>query len=87
MNLVCDKVVQEPTTQREGLGVKTYQCQYCRKGHDEPYRIPKKTDPTAAIAAGAVLGGMMRGGGGDGGNIGGGFGGGTTFGGGAGGGW
>lgn len=85
MNLVMDKVVEPPTTKREGFGERLYQCQFCRHTKRESYRIPKKADPTAAIAAGAILGGMAsRGGRGFGGGGGGSFGGGRSGGGGAG---
>lgn len=88
MNLVCDKVIEPPTTRKAGEGERTYQCQYCRHIRKESYQIPRKQDPSAAIAAGAVIGSMMgRGGGGGGFGGGGSFGGGHSSGGGATGGW
>lgn len=86
-NLVCDKVVVPPTTTREGVGERIYQCQYCRNLRRERYALPKTVDG-AAVAAGIAAASIFsgRGGGGFGGNSGGGsFGGGTTSGGGAGG--
>lgn len=86
MRPVSDIVTQAPTTRREGMGVKTNECEFCHHRDQRHYRIPKKEDPSAAIAAGAILGsGIGRGGGG--GGFGGGFGGGSTGGGGASGGW
>lgn len=86
MRLVSDIITQAPTTRREGMGVKTYECEFCHHRDQHHYRIPKKEDPSAAIAAGAILGSTMgRGGGG--GGFGGGFGGGSTGGGGASGSW
>lgn len=90
MNLVMDKVVDAPTTRREGHGERLYQCQFCRHKKYETYRIPRKTDNSAlaAGAAGAVLGAMASGRrGGFGGGSGGGFGGGSSSGGGAGTSW
>ncbi len=89
MNLVCNKVLEPATTRKEGIGERVYQCQYCRNIHREPYRIPRKSDDSAALAAGVVLGSMLggRGGGGGGGFSGGSFGGGSSSGGGASGGW
>ncbi len=89
MNLVMDKVVDEPTTTKVGHGERIYQCQFCRHKRREGYVIPKKTDAAAAVAAG-VVGGILSGGrngGSGGGSIGGGFGGGSSSGGGASGGW
>lgn len=90
MNLVCDKVIEPPTTRTAGEGERLYQCQYCRHIHKENYQIPRKTDDSAtALAAGAVIGSMLggRGGGGGFGGGGGSFGGGHSSGGGATGGW
>lgn len=85
MKPVSDIVTQQPTVRREGLGVKTYECEFCHHRDNRHYRIPKKENPSAALAAGAILGsGMGRGGGG---GFGGGFGGGSTGGGGASGHW
>lgn len=91
MCLESDSVVRPSTTRAVGEGVKVYGCKYCHKQIKKPYVIPKKEDPSAALAAGAVLGaaaGSRRGGGnGFGGGGFGGFGGGATGGGGAGGRW
>lgn len=87
---VADFVKLQPTTRNAGMGEKVYECKYCHHQNRVPYVIPKKTDETAALAAGAVIGSALgRGGGfgGGGGSIGGGFGGGSTGGGGATGGW
>lgn len=85
MKPVSDIVTQQPTVHREGMGVKTYECEFCHHRDNRRYRIPRKEDPSAAIAAGAILGsGLGRGGGG---GFGGGFGGGSTGGGGASGHW
>lgn len=91
MCLVSDYVTQKPTSRREGMGVKTYECQYCHHREQKPYKIPKEDDGSA-LAAAAILGAAAsrsgRGGGGfGGGSFGGGFGGGATGGGGAGGSW
>ena len=88
MCLECDMVVRPATVRSEGSGVKVYECQFCHYRDNRPYRIPRKEDPSAAIAAAAVLGSTLgRGGSGGGGGFGGGFGGGSTGGGGAGGSW
>lgn len=87
MNLVMDKVVDEPTTKREGHGERIYQCQFCRHRRREGYRIPKKADPAAAALAAGAVAGMLRGNNSGGGFGGGGFGGGHSSGGGATGGW
>ena len=92
MCLQCDMTLRQPTVKTEGEGVKVYECQFCHHRKDVPYRIPRKEDPSAAIAAAAVLGAATRGhrgggGGFGGGGFGGGFGGGATGGGGAGGSW
>lgn len=89
-----NRVLRQPTTRQEGLGVRQYHCRACGYDHDENYNIPRKTDDSALLA-GAILGaaaGSRRsggfGGGGFGGGFGGGgFGGGSTGGGGATGGW
>lgn len=85
MNLVMDKVVDPPTTKKEGHGIRLYQCQFCRHQRREDYVIPKKSDDSGALAA-AVIGGAVGssiGRGGSSGGFGGGFGGGTSSGGGA----
>ena len=91
MGLECDMTVRPATTRTEGEGVKIYTCRYCHNQLRKPYRIPRKEDPSAALAAAAVLGAASRGGrgGGGGGGFGGfgGFGGGATGGGGAGTSW
>lgn len=87
MGLRSDRVVKPATTRSEGIGEKTYECEFCHHSEKRPYRIAKKEDmAAAAIAAGAILGSGGRGGSG-GGGFGGGFGGGSTGGGGASGGW
>lgn len=89
-SLRTSRVLRQPTTRQEGLGVRQYHCRACGYDHDENYRLPRKVDDSALVA-GAVLGAAMgsrRGGGfGGGGFGGGGFGGGSTGGGGATGGW
>ncbi|MDE5843168.1 MAG: TPM domain-containing protein [Muribaculaceae bacterium] len=86
MNLGMDKVIEEPTTKHPGRGMKIYTCQFCGNFHREEYDIPRKEDPSAAIAVAAALGAMAAGGRGAG-PIGGGdshsFGGGRSSGGGA----
>lgn len=86
MCLVSDLTTRQPTVRTEGEGMKIYECRYCGHRTQKRYRIPRKEDPSAALAAAAVLGAAAsrgRGGGG----FGGGFGGGSTGGGGAGGRW
>lgn len=83
LKLVGARVLQEPTTQREGIGEKMYVCLNCRNRHNDRYSIPKKAPDVPIIVA--PIGG--RGGFGGGGGYGGGFGGGSTGGGGASGGW
>ena len=88
MNLVMDKVVDPPTTRKDGHGERIYQCQFCRHIRREGYTIPRKPDlSAAAIAAGAAAGMMNGGSKGGGGGFGGGFGGGHSSGGGATGSW
>lgn len=85
MKLKSDRIVRPATIRQEGLGEKVYECEFCHHKERKPYRIPKKEDPSAAIAAAAILGsGRGHGGGG---GFGGGFGGGATGGGGASGHW
>ena len=84
LKLVGARVLQPPTTQREGEGEKMYVCLNCRNRHNERYFIPKKA-PDVPIIVAPIGGG--RGGFGGGGSFGGGFGGGLTGGGGASGGW
>lgn len=87
MNLVMEKVVEPPTTKKEGRGERLYQCQFCRHTKRENFRIPKKVDNSAVIA-GAAMGAMASGGRGNSGfGGGGGFGGGSSSGGGASMGW
>lgn len=87
--LVRDRIIQQPTTRSKGRGVREYECLNCHHRNDRYYDIERRPDPTAALAAGAILGAGSRGGGGgfSGGSFGGGFGGGHTGGGGATGGW
>lgn len=87
------RILRQPTTGQEGLGVNEYHCDACGYDHDDNFQIPRRQDNSAAIA-GAVLGaaaasrGGFGGGGFSGGGFGGGgFGGGSTGGGGASGGW
>lgn len=92
MSLQGDVTVTPPTTKSEGIGEKIYHCEYCGNTNRRRYSIAKKEDPTAALAAGAILGaaaGRGRGGGSGfgGGGFGGGFGGGMSGGGGASGRW
>ncbi len=89
MSLVDRRTLRQPTVRYEGEGVDIYMRKICGNQHQKRFRIPKKPDPAAAVAARAVLGSMMGGGrsGGGGGFSGGSFGGGMTGGGGAGGRW
>lgn len=88
MCLDHDAVIRPATIRSEGVGEKVYECRFCHYRDRRPYRIPRKEDPSAALAAAAAIGSMGRGGhGGGGGGFGGGFGGGATGGGGAGGSW
>lgn len=88
MSLVDRRTLRQPTVGSEGEGVDIYVCKNCGNQHNKRFRIPKKPDPTAAVAAGAILGSALGGrGGGGGGFSGGSFGGGMTGGGGAGGRW
>lgn len=85
MKLSGVRILQEPTTRREGIGEKNYVCLNCNHTHHDRYSIPKKEAPAVLVVPG---GGGGRGGGfGGGGSFGGGFGGGMTGGGGASGGW
>ena len=86
MTLIKDQTVMAPTTRRNGIGERVYECKYCHNLTRKRYNIPKKEDAAAAaLAAGAILGSGR--GGGFGGGMGGGFGGGRTGGGGGGGRW
>lgn len=92
MSLESDAIVRPATTRRTGLGEKVYVCRYCHNRVRKPYVIPRKEDPSAALAAAAIIGSAASGrghGGGSGGGFGGfgGFGGGSTGGGGAGASW
>lgn len=87
MKLKADTVLQKPTRYRDGAGEKIYECEFCHHQDHRRYRIPKRDDEAAALAAGAILGSGLGRGGGGGGGFGGGFGGGATGGGGASGGW
>lgn len=89
MSLVDRRTLRQPTVSTEGEGVDIYMCKNCGNQHQKRFRIPRKPDPAAAVAAGAILGSALgRGGsGGGGGFSGGSFGGGMTGGGGAGGRW
>ena len=81
MSLVDRRTLRQPTVSTEGEGVDIYMCKNCGNQHQKRFRIPKKPDPAAAVAAGAILGSALgRGGSGGGGGFSGG-----SFGGGAGG--
>lgn len=80
--LTADKIVVQPTTTHEGIGVKEFTCLNCHHHMGKNYKIAK----LAPIII-APVGGGGRSGFGGGGSIGGGFGGGFTGGGGASGGW
>jgi uncharacterized protein len=77
-----DRIIVQPTTQREGYGEKEYYCQNCGKTTKRPYRIARREQTPPVI----ILPGGGRSGGG-GGFSGGSFGGGMTGGGGASGSW
>lgn len=88
------RILVNPTTSSEGTGVREYHCRACGYDHDENFRIPRKQDDSALLAAAVIgaaasgrRGGFGSGGFGGGGFGGGGFGGGSTGGGGASGGW
>ena len=87
MSIVDRRTLRQPTVNSEGEGVDIYICKNCGNQNNKRFRIPKKPDPTAAVAAGAILGSALGRGGGGGGFSGGSFGGGMTGGGGAGGRW
>ncbi len=82
-----NSVVQQPTTQSEGVGQKTWHCRNCNNRRKQLYRIAKIVAPPVVIVPG--IGGNRGGGfgGGFGGFGGGSMGGGSTGGGGASGGW
>lgn len=87
MSLVDRRTLVAPTVNREGEGVDIYVCRNCGNQNQRRFRIDRKPDPTAAVAAGAILGSLGGSRGGGGGFSGGSFGGGFTGGGGASGGW
>ena len=78
---VGNRIISQPTTRRDGQGVRSFVCRNCGKQLSVPYSIPRINEPPIVI--------LPPGGGrGFGGGIGGGsFGGGMTGGGGASGGW
>lgn len=80
--LISNRVIVQPTYDREGVGEKTYHCNVCNNERKERYRIPPIERPPSAgaFAAGAILGSML---GGRGGSSGGGFSGGSFGGGGS----
>lgn len=80
--LIRDRVLIQPTTRNEGLGVKEFSCAAC--GHVMALKYTLPVLASAPIITGGGGGGSFGGGGGFGG---GGFGGGMTGGGGASGGW
>ena len=81
--MLRSRILRQPTTQAEGVGVHEYSCLNCKHITTRPFTLPKVA-PVVILP----LGGGGRGGfGGGGGSFGGGFGGGSTGGGGASGGW
>lgn len=76
-----NRIIQQPTTAREGRGERLYMCRNCGRHVSKPYMIAKLAAPVVIVGGG----GFGRGGGG--GFGGGSFGGGMTGGGGASGGW
>lgn len=83
-SLEANRILRQPTTRAEGIGVRQYRCRNCGNLRSVPYQIAKLAAAPPVIIGG---GGFGRGGGFGGGGFGGGFGGGTTSGGGASGGW
>ncbi|MDE6085840.1 MAG: hypothetical protein K2G40_05505, partial [Muribaculaceae bacterium] len=83
-SLVARRVMRQPTTRAEGLGVNMFRCRNCGNTHEIPYRIAKVAQSPIIIIP---SGGGGRGGFGGGFGGGGSFGGGMTGGGGASGGW
>lgn len=81
--LMRERILRQPTTSRQGEGVKEYVCANCGHVTGVPFYLPM------IVVAPIIMGGGRRGGGGGfgGGSFGGGFGGGMTGGGGASGGW
>lgn len=78
--MLYDRVEVQPTTMRQGRGVKVYGCKNCGFRNGQPYTI-------ARLAAGVIIGGGSGGRGGGGGMSGGSWGGGSFGGGGASGSW
>lgn len=81
--LTGTRMIRKPTTEREGIGEKTYFCYNCKKQSRIPYTIAKLAAPAVMIIPGGGGGGLGGGGGFGGGS----FGGGSFGGGGATGGW
>ena len=81
-SLIKDQIILNPTTSRDGKGMRVYHCQNCTYEYTKYYDIAKL--PTPLVIPGGGRGGSGFGGGGF---SGGGFGGGLTGGGGASGGW
>lgn len=79
-SMLYDRVEAQPTTMRQGKGVKVYGCKNCGFRNEQPYTI-------ARLAAGVIIGGGSGGRGGGGGMSGGSWGGGSFGGGGASGSW
>lgn len=79
--LRADRIIVQPTTSREGYGVKEYECMNCHNRTQKRYNIAKLAAPVVIVGGGG--GGLGGGGGFSGGS----FGGGMTGGGGARGGW
>ena len=83
-SLIARRVMRQPTTRAEGLGVNMFRCRNCGNTHEIPYRIAKVAQsPIIIIPSGGGGRGGIGGGFGGGGS----FGGGMTGGGGASGGW
>ena len=80
MMLIGDRLLQDSSPLREGIGLKTYRCRNCGNTMNHQYKIPKDSAPVVV----PFIGGFGGGGGGFGGGS---FGGGSTGGGGASGGW
>lgn len=79
--LMGNKVVRQPSTTRQGEGIKMYHCSHCNNNFSRSYPIAKLPPVIVAPIGGGGGGGGFSGGGG------GSFGGGSTMGGGASGSW
>lgn len=78
-----NRIILQPTTQREGRGERIYSCRNCHHQYTVPYNIARLVAPVMIIPGGGGRGGGFGGGGFGGGS----FGGGGTSGGGVSGGW